>query len=316
MQMTDYTIIIPHKNIPYLLVRCIDSIPQREDVQIIVVDDNSDIKEVNGVSLLTLPEKYPHIEFIWGKNENGRKGAGYARNLGLERAKGKWLIFADADDFFMPCFNEILDKYKNDENDIIYFYITSVDSDTLQPATRHQYIIDCMKKIQDTNDWDLACNLHAPVCKLIRSNIIKENNIFYSEVQWGNDVLFGVKTMRLANAKIISQEIMYCATSREASLTKQVSYNSLLVRFKEIYKAITFLKQNGRKQYLTYSLYEKWLKISHYSILRSLLLLPQLINAFGVRFFVFKIIKKCVGLKRSSKDKKIAMFSIPEQSQL
>ena len=40
--MINYSIIIPHKNIPNLLQRCLDSIPNREDVQIIVVDDNSD----------------------------------------------------------------------------------------------------------------------------------------------------------------------------------------------------------------------------------------------------------------------------------
>ena len=39
--MINYSIIIPHKNIPNLLQRCLDSIPNREDVQIIVVDDNS-----------------------------------------------------------------------------------------------------------------------------------------------------------------------------------------------------------------------------------------------------------------------------------
>jgi glycosyltransferase involved in cell wall biosynthesis len=38
----NYTIIIPHKNIPHLLQRCLDSIPRRNDLQIIVVDDNSD----------------------------------------------------------------------------------------------------------------------------------------------------------------------------------------------------------------------------------------------------------------------------------
>ena len=87
-----------------MLLRCLGSIPIREDVQVIVADDNSDITEVDDVNLFSLPEKYPHVEFIWGKNENGRKGAGYARNLGLEKAKGKWLVFADADDFFNPCF--------------------------------------------------------------------------------------------------------------------------------------------------------------------------------------------------------------------
>ena len=34
-----YSIIIPHYNIPDLLRRCLESIPQRDDVQVIVVDD-------------------------------------------------------------------------------------------------------------------------------------------------------------------------------------------------------------------------------------------------------------------------------------
>ena len=41
------SIIIPHKNIPKLLERCLNSIPEREDIQIIIVDDNSDEKYKN-----------------------------------------------------------------------------------------------------------------------------------------------------------------------------------------------------------------------------------------------------------------------------
>ena len=40
-----YTIIIPHYNIIDLLGRALSSIPDREDIQIIVVDDNSGIKQ-------------------------------------------------------------------------------------------------------------------------------------------------------------------------------------------------------------------------------------------------------------------------------
>lgn len=39
--MIKYSIIIPHHNVPTLLERCVNSIPQRDDIQIIVVDDNS-----------------------------------------------------------------------------------------------------------------------------------------------------------------------------------------------------------------------------------------------------------------------------------
>ena len=45
--MINYTVIIPHKNIPELLQRCLDSIPERDDIQVIVVDDNSDESRVS-----------------------------------------------------------------------------------------------------------------------------------------------------------------------------------------------------------------------------------------------------------------------------
>lgn len=39
--MIKYSIIIPHYNAPHLLERCLKSIPVREDIQVIVVDDCS-----------------------------------------------------------------------------------------------------------------------------------------------------------------------------------------------------------------------------------------------------------------------------------
>ncbi|WP_430438555.1 glycosyltransferase [Phocaeicola vulgatus] len=45
----NYSIIIPHKNSAGLLQRCLDSIPQRDDIQIIIIDDNSlNIKKTTG----------------------------------------------------------------------------------------------------------------------------------------------------------------------------------------------------------------------------------------------------------------------------
>ena len=45
--MINYSIVIPHKNTPDLLQYCLDSIPVRDDVQVIVVDDNSDADKVD-----------------------------------------------------------------------------------------------------------------------------------------------------------------------------------------------------------------------------------------------------------------------------
>lgn len=71
---TNYSIIIPHKNIPTLLRRCLDSIPKRNDVQIIVVDDNSDPGMVDFSKFPGLNET--NIEVYFTKEG---KGAGYAK---------------------------------------------------------------------------------------------------------------------------------------------------------------------------------------------------------------------------------------------
>lgn len=49
-----FSIIIPHKDIPDLLMRCLRSIPMSEDIQVIVVDDNSADAD-------TYLDKYPEL---------------------------------------------------------------------------------------------------------------------------------------------------------------------------------------------------------------------------------------------------------------
>ena len=90
-----YSVIIPHKNIPKLLERCLQSIPSRNDIQIIVVDDCSDKDVICKVERLCSLYNTLLIKTTEGK------GAGYVRNIGLTRAIGKWVLFADADDFFL-----------------------------------------------------------------------------------------------------------------------------------------------------------------------------------------------------------------------
>ena len=114
--MTNYSIIIPHKDSAELLAYCLSSIPVREDVQVIVVDDNSDPQKVDFEHFPKWEGK--HYEYYLTKEG---KGAGYARNVGLNHAVGKWILFVDADDYLLPTINSIFDECITSEADIIYF---------------------------------------------------------------------------------------------------------------------------------------------------------------------------------------------------
>lgn len=147
--MIYYSFVIPHYNTPDLLQRLIDSIPQREDIEVIVVDDNSDDDKKARVSR-------PDVKIIFLDKEH-TKGAGHARNIGMDEAKGKWLLFADSDDFYKPNFLDVLDDYKDDDIEMLFFNIDSVDSNTLEPLPNRSRLprtliehIRVQKKVQTT----------------------------------------------------------------------------------------------------------------------------------------------------------------------
>ena len=286
--MINYSIIIPHKNIPRLLQRCLDSIPRREDVQIIVVDDNSDVDKVDFANFPGLNDSF--VEIVFGKNEKGRKGAGYARNLGLEKAKGKWLVFADADDFFDVSFEQALDKYKDDENDIIYFYVSSVDSETLQPINRHVYLINRLLEIQSTNNWDTGFDLCTPWGKFIKREFVERNRIRFQEVQYANDVLFIIKIASIAKKKI-SEDKIYIVTGRSESLTATKGIDPLIVRFLVTCDVVDYLKNFNKEKYFKDIAFSFWLKIHKMKKTKAINLLPRMVRSCGLYFVIKRLYK-------------------------
>lgn len=131
-----YSVVVPHYNIPLLLRRCLSSIPHREDVQIIVVDDCS-CEEVQ-IELKEIETQFPYAQFVYSDKN---KGGGHARNVGLDHAVGKYLLFLDADDFFHDDINAFLDDYKHEECDIVFFNADSVDLSSNQPTSQQVGLI-------------------------------------------------------------------------------------------------------------------------------------------------------------------------------
>lgn len=219
----NYTIIIPHKDIPQLLQRCLASIPQREDLQIIVVDDNSDPTKVDFAHFPGLD--CFDVECYFTKEG---KGGGYARNVGLKHARGKWLLFADADDFFHDNLLDSLDKWKDSERDIIYFGCDSVMSDTLEPTSSRIYDIRALSRENlFLPDW------YVPWGKMLRSDLINGHHILFDEVKYANDVMFSCLCEHYAGENIDKcNSLIYCSTVRADSLVYCNEPDNLITRFR------------------------------------------------------------------------------------
>lgn len=246
MRQIKYSVIIPHKNSPDLLLRCLQSIPQREDIQIIVVDDNSDAKRVD-------------FEHFPGKGISGidiyltkeGRGAGYARNVGLKHARGEWLIFADADDYFAEGAFRIFDAQFENKADVIYFKSASVYSDTKAPADRadsYNALIDSYLN-DHKNENHLRIGFEVPWAKMIRRQFVEQKGIGFDEVPACNDVIFSMLSGYFARTIDVVPNSVYIVTVSKGSITKRKNHTVFLSRFKVSLRKNKFLKAHGLGRY-------------------------------------------------------------------
>ena len=236
-----FTIIIPHYNIPDLLMRCLESIPVSEDIQVIVVDDNSPDAD-------TYLEKYPelsrqYLELIRAP-KNG--GAGYARNVGLDHAKGKYVLFADADDFFNDGITDILDEYSNTPYDIVFFNANVVDTDTLLPTNRGTTLRDSIKVYKKHHDVRVFQYLFGePWCKLVRRDIIMNHHIRFDEIKIHNDTKYSYLVGYYAHHVKFDNRALYSVTNRAGSVSKMLTDENWGIRTRVFAEKNRFLADHG-----------------------------------------------------------------------
>lgn len=214
--MINYSIIIPHKNTPDLLQYCLDSIPVRDDVQVIVVDDNSDSDKVD---FEHFPQwKGEDYEYYLTKKSGG---TGFAENVGIGYAKGKWLVFVGADDYLLSSASEIFDEEKDTEADMVYFRPTAVSledrSSFSKRADQYNYIID--RYLASGDEMELRCRYFSICGRLIRREMIMEKDIRFDEIRYSNDNLFAVKIGVCAGKIEVRDKKLYCITESDHTLT-------------------------------------------------------------------------------------------------
>lgn len=240
-----YSIIIPHHNIPKLLQRLLDSIPQRNDTEIIVVDDNSSSDIVDF-------EHFPgynraDVQLIFDKR--GGYG-GYARNIGLSVARGKWILFADSDDYFNYCINDILNEYHDldHQTDIVFFNANSVDCEKYTNSNRCNLLnnwITAYYNNSKSKEIILRYRFGEPWCKLIRRSLIIEQNIRFEERSIHNDTAFSYLVGFHARSIKVDERALYCITTRIGSVSKEISEKKKLERIENFGSSARFFTNHG-----------------------------------------------------------------------
>jgi glycosyltransferase involved in cell wall biosynthesis len=184
-QQVQISVIIPVYKVENYLRRCLDSVCNQtfEDFEVILVDDGS--PDASGEICDEYAKKDPRFHVI--HKPNG--GVSSARNEGIKKAIGKYVVFIDSDDEVSSDYLELLNC---EDYDWVITGINYLDQDG---NLNHSFDYPFEKKEKFTGDEleQMIKNkcFRAVYSKRYRTQIIHENNLWFDEnISLGEDTLF------------------------------------------------------------------------------------------------------------------------------
>lgn len=252
MNHIDLSIIVPHYNTPDSLVKLINSIPDRDNVEILVVDDNSN---VNLTGLMEYIEGRKNVVFY--KNDSGKKGAGASRNIALSHVQGKWVLFADADDFFVEGFYDRVAPYLDSSCDMVYFPPTSMDMRTGETSSRHVMYMELVEAFAKEPSLkhltEMKYGFCTPWSKLIRTSVFRDNHVEFDQIMVSNDIMCMTKCAFYSKKIEASADVIYCVTRGGKTLTSEKDEARFDTRIQVLVNRYTFLREHLPKKEFKYA---------------------------------------------------------------
>jgi len=232
-----YSVIIPYKGRPLLLNKAVASIPDREDIQIIIVhNDVGPLEdecrfEFKKAALMVF--NYPY------------GGPGGARNAAIGKALGRFILYCDADDYFSDDAFDYFDRDCSKSYDIVYYGVDSRNTSIGLRGSRHKPYTKLVTAYLGTHDEsDIRYNWGSACGKLFRTELIKKNGILFGEGP-GGDVLFSAKAGYYAGAISVHSDIVYIMVEDSQSMNRHLSYSGKLNKFRMYLEKNRFLRSKG-----------------------------------------------------------------------
>ncbi|MBQ2890573.1 MAG: glycosyltransferase [Clostridia bacterium] len=261
------SIIIPVYNAEDYIEECVKSVLSQtyKDIELLLINDGSTDK--TGEMLDLFPEKDERVRVF--HKENG--GTHTARNLGLDNAKGEYVMFMDPDDWLsLDTVERLAEKIKEYDLDEIRFnYIREFKDVSLKKENKFLkeslYSGDeCRELFRQTVgliDGELRnpenLNFLASVCfGAYRKSIIKENNIqFFNirEIGTFSDGLFNIEfSKHLKKFLFLDEGFYHYRKTNTSSATKNYRENFMkkqALLFDKIYELIKDEKEDVLSAY-------------------------------------------------------------------
>lgn len=258
------SIIVPVYNVENYIERCLNSLVNQtfKDIEIITINDGSTDKS------LELLNKYAKEDIRISVIDLGDEGVSYCRNLGIEKANGKYIMFVDSDDWIDSSMVEVMYK-KAEENKldlVMCSYIREFKDHSKEKIFNlPEEIIykedkvknELLRKLvgpvkEELSNPEMLDALGTVWGKLYRADILKENKLKFvdlNEIGSAEDTLFNIFTFNyLKKVMFLNKPMYHYWRDNPKSVTSQ--YNPKLKEQRKVFfKYISdFIKENNFEQ--------------------------------------------------------------------
>lgn len=204
------SVIIPVYNAALHLRECLDGVVNQtlKNIEIICVNDGS--TDGSEKILFEYAEGDPRFLLLAQDNQ----GPGPARNLGLSRAQGEYLIFLDADDIFEPNLLESMVKRTQEtQSDVTVCRSDAFDSNKGTPLPSDWLLkterLGCEVFTPDEAGLMLFQFTHGwPWDKLLRTDFIRKHGLIYPSLPNSQDMVFIFPALALAKCIAVTEETL------------------------------------------------------------------------------------------------------------
>ncbi len=213
-----YSLILPIYNVENYIEECLQAIVNQKNApkyEVLLIDDGS--TDTSGLIASEYADKHPFIHFF--QKTNG--GLSDARNFGLEKSIGDYIVFVDSDDVIscdlLSVLNEVIER---DGADFVYYnFIKFVDSENIDVlfCRNHHY------NKRKVHKRDVACKPNFAWARVTKRDYYIENTfpvgLIYEDV-----LTTPLLTFRCKNPYIVDTPL-YGYRKRPGSITTTSASN-------------------------------------------------------------------------------------------
>lgn len=229
MNKIKFSVIVPVYNVEKYIEECLDSILKQDydNYEILLIDDGSTDNSGNICEIYAA--KNEKIKVFHKKNG----GLSSARNIGIEKATGDYLVFVDSDDYIAPwSLSEFYKVLKKGKFDVLETRLTEVRGKEKKDLDEHleAYFLNGFDK-KRAIDWIIkkSENIWPAPKKIVSLSYIKKNNLKFWEGKLHEDVDWTSRICYTANSyTALIKPWYYYRIQREGSITSSVKLKNVL----------------------------------------------------------------------------------------